>query len=101
MFEPPKVYISYSDEANQLLKGRKMDNLEKVAHTDLNVNMHFSRLTADTKCVGLARIGSEIVTTTLTEMSHTDLGPPLHSLVIVGNTHPLEDEILKLFNKLS
>ena len=54
------------------------------------------------KCVGLARIGSDseqIVMATLTEMSHTDLGPPLHSLVIVGNTHPLEDEALKMFSK--
>lgn len=40
-----------------------------------------------------------MITTTLTEMSHTDLGPPLHSLVIVGNTHPLEDDVLKLFKK--
>ena len=62
----------------------------------------YTGLTADTNCVGLARIGTDseqIVMTTLTEMSQTDLGPPLHSLVIVGSTHPLEDEALKLFNK--
>ena len=59
-------------------------------------------LTADTRCVGLARIGSDtqkIVMATLTEMSNIDLGSPLHSLVIVGTTHPMEDEILQLFNK--
>ena len=113
MFEPPR-FMSASDAANQLLeiiKRRENDGqplqgiviafmykFKSVASTQLQV----TGLTADTKCVGLARIGSDsehIVMATLTEMSRTDLGPPLHSLVIVGNTHPLEDETLKLFSK--
>lgn len=28
-----------------------------------------------------------------------DFGPPLHSLVIVGETHPIEDEALKMYGK--
>ena len=61
-----------------------------------------SGLTPDTQCVGLARIGSDtqqIVSSSLSEMSNVDLGPPLHSLVVVGKTHPLEDEMLKLYSK--
>lgn len=29
------------------------------------------------------------------ELLHVDFGEPLHSLVICGTTHPLEDELLK------
>lgn len=52
-------------------------------------------------CVGLARIGSEtqsIVSCTLEQMSQVDLGAPLHTLVIPGNLHPLETEMLQLFS---
>ena len=35
---------------------------------------------------------------TLSEMTNTDLGPPLHSLVIVGQQlHPLEADMLRQF----
>ena len=55
----------------------------------------------DTLCVAIARLGradQRIVCATLAEMAAgcggLDLGPPLHSLVLVGDTHPLEQEIL-------
>ena len=51
----------------------------------------------DTQCLGVARVGSdkqEIISCSLYEMVSKDLGPPLHSLVIVGNLHPLEEEYL-------
>lgn len=55
----------------------------------------------DTLCVAIARLGrddQQIVCATLAELadegSGIDMGPPLHSLVIVGQTHPVEDEIL-------
>jgi diphthine synthase len=54
----------------------------------------------DTLCVGLARLGSEgqtIVAGTMEEVADVDFGPPLHSLVIAGETHVIEDEILALF----
>lgn len=48
-------------------------------------------------CVGIARLGSEdqkIVAGSMKELRAVDFGPPLHCLVIVGKTHPLEDEML-------
>ena len=51
--------------------------------------------------VGLARVGSEdqrILVCSLSEMKNSDLGPPLHCLVIPGETlHPLESEYLVQF----
>lgn len=54
----------------------------------------------NTLCVGLARVGSpqqKICVSPLSEMSRTDLGPPLHSLIIVGQLQPLESEYLSQF----
>lgn len=56
-------------------------------------------LNEQTICIGLARVGSStqtIVKTTLIEAINVDLGAPLHSLVIPGALHPLEDEILNI-----
>ena len=47
--------------------------------------------------MGLARIGAPdqtIAVDTLANIGSWDLGGPLHSLVIVGRTHPLEDQML-------
>ncbi|CAM9467980.1 unnamed protein product [Pylaiella littoralis] len=52
----------------------------------------------DSQCVGLARLGQptqKIVAGTMSELLDVDFGEPLHSLVICGTTHPLEDELLK------
>ena len=54
----------------------------------------------NTPCIGVARVGRDdqkIVYGTLEELSHVDFGEPLHSLVIVGEVHPLETEILDYF----
>ena len=59
-------------------------------------------LSPTTRCVGVARIGSDnegIVHSTLQEMVGVSMGPPLHSLIIVGPTHPMEDEILHIFSR--
>ncbi|KAK3923016.1 Diphthine methyl ester synthase [Frankliniella fusca] len=56
--------------------------------------------TENTLCVGLARVGSplqKIFVATLKEMSETDLGAPLHSLIICGEIQPLEEEYLEQF----
>ena len=46
----------------------------------------------------LGRTDQRIVAATLAEMASgcggLDLGPPLHALVLVGDTHPLEDELI-------
>lgn len=57
----------------------------------------------NTLCVGLARVGKDdqtIRVDTLANMTQFDLGPPLHSLIIVGRIHPMEAEYLKMFYKM-
>ena len=54
----------------------------------------------DTLCVGVARLGSDsqsIVAGTMEELKNINFGPPLHSLVIAGYTHVIEEEILSVY----
>lgn len=54
----------------------------------------------DTVCVGVARLGSHsqrIVAGSMQELLQVDFGPPLHSLVIAGDMHPIEQEYLQQF----
>ncbi|XP_062102472.1 probable diphthine methyl ester synthase [Humulus lupulus] len=54
----------------------------------------------DTECVGFARIGSEdqiVVAGTMKQLQLIDFGAPLHCLVITGNTHPVEEEMLDFY----
>ena len=54
----------------------------------------------ETLCVGVARLGSEsqsIVAGTMAELADVDFGAPLHSLIIAGDTHVVEEEILAQF----
>lgn len=54
----------------------------------------------DTLCVGFARLGSKdqmIVAGTMKQLRSIDFGPPLHCLVIVGKTHPVEEEMLDFY----
>lgn len=56
-------------------------------------------LSGDTRCVGVARVGSPtqtICTSTLKEIGEMAMGEPLHSLVIIGDTHALEDKMLSI-----
>lgn len=58
-------------------------------------------LSENTKVVGLARIGQDdqkIAVGTIAELLKEDFGAPLHSLVIVGETHPMEDEVLDFYS---
>ncbi len=51
-----------------------------------------------TLCVGLARLGQptqQIVAGTLQELQTVDFGEPLHSLIVCGELHELELEVLK------
>lgn len=54
----------------------------------------------DSTCVGLARVGCEdqvIVAGSMKQLLTIDFGPPLHCLVIVGETHPVEEEMLEFY----
>ena len=77
------------------MRANKLD----VARTSLTVFL-FVGYEENTLCVGLSRVGchdQKIICTTLKEMKDTDIGEPLHSLVIPGKLHFLEIEMLKLF----
>lgn len=51
----------------------------------------------DTLCVGMARVGSEDQVTAAGPMKSLldiNFGPPLHSLIIAGTVHIVEQELL-------
>jgi diphthine synthase len=92
IYEPPR-FMTAPQAAEQLLT---------VIARRKEAGQPFSILSPTTRCVGVARIGSDnegIVHSTLQEMVGVSMGPPLHSLIIVGPTHPMEDEILHIFSR--
>lgn len=51
--------------------------------------------------IGIARIGSDsqrIVSGTLEKLKNTDFGAPLHCLIIPGNLHFMEEDMLKFYS---
>ncbi|RWW64252.1 hypothetical protein BHE74_00028515 [Ensete ventricosum] len=61
----------------------------------------FPAYNAETQCVGIARLGNDdqmIVAGSMKELLDIDFGPPLHCLVIVGETHPVEEEMLEFYS---
>lgn len=89
-YMPPR-FMSVSEASHQLLQileKKRSGGEESLAFTE------------KTLCVGLARVGSpeqKLHAASLTEMSNTDLGSPLHSLIIAGQLQPLEVEYLEQF----
>jgi diphthamide biosynthesis methyltransferase len=62
----------------------------------------WSVVSSDTRAIGIARLGQPdqcIAVGTLGELAAADLGAPLHSLVIPGETHFLEDDMLKFYRE--
>mmetsp|Transcript_14872 Transcript_14872/g.19618 ORF Transcript_14872/g.19618 Transcript_14872/m.19618 type:complete len:274 (+) Transcript_14872:133-954(+) len=85
VYLPPR-FMSVATAAEQLLEVEQSKN-EGIC-------------SADTLAVGLARLGQPnqlIIAGKLSDLATTDFGEPLHSLVICGELHPLEQEMLKLF----
>lgn len=71
----------------------------RQAQTDENKSID---LKADHKVIGVARVGSDqqrITVCSLSEMQETDMGPPLHSLIITGDVHLTESEAISIFSK--
>lgn len=63
--------------------------------------MFYTEMSPTTLCVALARVGwpdQKIAVCTLEQMVQCEMGPPLHSLIIVGKVHPLELDYLRMFN---
>lgn len=66
----------------------------------LHLPFRISVYNEETSCVGLARVGCEdqmIVAGLMKQLLNVDFGPPLHCLVIVGDTHPVEEEMLEFY----
>jgi len=85
-FLPPR-FMSVNTAAEQLIEAEET---------------HGEGIYDDTKtlCVGLARLGQpdqKIIAGTLRELVEQDFGEPLHSLIVCGECHDLELEVLKEF----
>lgn len=84
IYEPPR-YMTVAQCAEQMLEIEEEVKNEGV-------------YTRESLAVGVARIGAEdqeIVAGTLGQLCETDLGRPLHSLVLLGRrTHDLERDFL-------
>ena len=86
VYEPPR-YMTVAQCAQQMLE-TEADRKEGV----------YSK---ESLAIGAARVGSQeqrLVAGTLEELCEVDLGPPLHSLVLVGHrAHELERDYVKAF----
>ncbi|KAG6399979.1 hypothetical protein SASPL_141467 [Salvia splendens] len=85
-YEPPR-FMTINITIEQLLEVEQN-------HSD-------SAYSKDTTCVGLARVGCEdqmIAAGSMEQLLTIDFGPPLHCLVIVGDTHPVEEEMLQFYS---
>lgn len=89
--------MSVSEASQQLLEILKKRRAEGIADSDL-------AYTENSLFVGLARVGHDtqaIKACSLTEMAETDLGAPLHSLILPAKKlHPLEIEYLQQFSQI-
>lgn len=95
-FLPPR-YMSVQQAAQQLLEAVEMEH-----NTDGIIASKAAYDGSTTLCIGLARMGQstqKIVAGTLQELasSDNDMGDPLHALVICGELHDLEFDIVKQY----
>lgn len=90
-YEPPR-FMKTNEAASQIIES--FETLDQKEYDGV--------LDESSYCIGLARVGSDdqsIVRCGLSQMVNEDLGKPLHCLVIEGNLHPLEADMLALFTK--
>ncbi|KAG5543037.1 hypothetical protein RHGRI_015951 [Rhododendron griersonianum] len=84
-YEPPR-YMTIGTAIEQLLEVEQMRG--ESAYNE------------ETLCAGFARLGSEdqmVVAGSMKQLLTVDFGAPLHCLVIVGETHPVEEEMLGFY----
>ncbi|CDY20636.1 BnaC08g14220D [Brassica napus] len=84
-YEPPR-YMTVNTAIEQLL--------------EVEQKRGDSVYSEETECVGFARLGAEdqkILSGTMKQSESVDCGAPLHCLVIVGKTHPVEEEMLEFY----
>lgn len=85
-YEPPK-YMTINTALEELLEVESIR--QGNAYNDSSM------------CVGLARLGNsaqKIVAGPMKDLLGVDFGPPLHCLIIPGNLHPMEEEMLAFFS---
>ncbi|XP_072974641.1 probable diphthine methyl ester synthase [Typha angustifolia] len=85
VYEPPK-FMTINTAINQLLEVQEM-------HGESVYN-------ADSLCVGIARLGSQdqmLVAGSMKKLLDVDFGAPLHCLIIVGELHPVEEEMMQFY----
>ncbi|KAL3634244.1 hypothetical protein CASFOL_021298 [Castilleja foliolosa] len=85
VYEPPR-YMTINTAIEQLLEVAQ--NCSEPVYNE------------ETICVGMGRVGCEdqvIVAGTMKQLLAVDFGDPLHCLVIVGDTHPVDEEMLKSY----
>jgi diphthine synthase len=83
VYDPPR-YMTIKEACEQLLYIE-----EEVRHEGV--------LSRNTRCVGVARMGMDdqkIISGTMEELMEADFGGPLHSMVIAGEIHPIEEEMI-------
>lgn len=81
-------FMSTNTAAEQLIEAAKENGYELY-----NEN---------SKCIGVARLGSDdqkIVSAELKDFIDIDMGKPLHSFIICGELHPLEEEMYEFFKE--
>lgn len=87
--------MSVSEAADQLLQILVKKRADSIAEAEL-------AYTENTLFVGVARVGHDTQTIkacSLVEMAKSDLGAPLHSLILPARKlHPLEVEYLQQFS---
>lgn len=85
VYEPPR-YMSINAALQQLLE---VESTRKEGAYG-----------PDTTAVGMSRLGSpdqQIVAGSMQQLLDVDFGPPLHCLVIAGDVHVMEEEILRFY----
>jgi diphthine synthase len=85
VFDPPR-YMTVNQALEQLLEIEDKRNEKVVERTS--------------RCVGVARLGQAsqmIVFGSVQDIINVNFGDPLHSLVLVGETHFMENEVLEFY----
>jgi len=107
VYEPPR-YLTANDAIRQILQVPKQREQQCTAMASASENTAASEVVAgsellldeDTICVALARVGwddQRIIAGKMSTVRDAELGAPLHSLVIPGDLHFLEVDMLKQF----
>merc|ERR1711894_147410 len=108
IYEPPS-YLTASNAIKQILEVSKRRALKlnnKLSNGGSNGNgidcdaNKDNTIDEETICVALARVGwdsQKIISGKMSTVRDADLGEPIHSLIIPGEMHFLELDMLKLF----